>query len=319
MISVWVIGHKFSNWENWKECAQFNLLVKGFLDRKCDVKFITLDRLKIYDNSRLISYDNEIFEAPNIAILKTYVHGDYWKRKLLRLESLGTLIINSPKNAIDYDDKVNIYQKAKENEIPIPKTMCIPYTHCDDFTLNRIDENIGWPCIIKPNIGWGSTGLVVVDSKNDMPLAIKNSHKSYMENFQNYGLKPNHLIVQELIKAECMIIGIAIGSKVYTSVYHGMGISLKNTTFRNQKFYEKYNYLIANFEPPDDLVNLIMKVKNTFGLHVMRSEFFLTKSGYVLCEINTSANFGLTTLITRNNLGDETAKYALDVYLNSVR
>lgn len=319
MISVWIIGHTFPNWENWKECAQFNLLAKGFLDRNCDVKFITLDKLKVYDNSRLISYEDEIFEAPDIIIIKTYVQSNYWKRKFLRLQSLGSLIVNPPENAIDYDDKVNIYHKAKENGIPIPKTMCIPYAQCDNSILDQIDENIGWPCIIKPNIGWGSTGLVVINSKNDMSLAIKNSHKSYIENFKNYGLKPSHLIVQELIKAECMVIGIAIGSKVYTSIYHGMGISLKNTTFKNQKFYEKYNYLIANFDPPDDLVNLIMKVKDTFGLHVMRSEFFLTKSGYVLCEINTSANFGLTTLITRNNLGDETAKYILELYQSTMR
>jgi glutathione synthase/RimK-type ligase-like ATP-grasp enzyme len=319
MTTVWIIGHTFDGWDNWKEHVQFNLLAKGFLDRNCEVKFVTLDKLKIYENSKLICYDDEVFEIPNIIVLKTYIQSEVWKRKFSYLQSIGCFIVNPPKNAIDYDNKVNIYQKAKECNIPIPKTLFVPYTHCDDHMLKRIDEEIGWPCIIKPNRSWFSVGLTVVNSREDMANAIKISHQSYKENFGNFGVNPTHFIVQEIVNAECMVAAIAIGPKVYTSIFHGSRVSLRKTTFRNDDSYQKYKFLIVPFDPPNDLVQLVTKVRTSFGLNMMRSEFFLTKNGYVLCETNTTTSFGWTSLIPRINLADEIAEYVIDLYQTSMK
>lgn len=317
MTTVWIIGHIFEGWDNWKEHVQFNLLAKAFLDRKCEVKFVTLDKLKIYENSKLICYDDEVFEIPDIMIIKTPIQGNHsevWKRKLSYLQLQGCLVINSPKSAIDYDNKVNIYQKAKECGIPIPKTLFIPYTHCDNIMLNRIDDEIGWPCIIKPNRSWFSVGLTVVNSRDEMAAAIKSSHQSYKENFGSFGVNPTHFIVQEIVNAECMIAGIAIGPKVYTTIFHGNRVTLRKTTFRNNDDYQKYKFLIVPFDPPNDLIELINKVRISFDLDMMRSEFFLTKDGYVFCETNTTTSFGWTTLIPRINLADEIAEYVIKLY-----
>jgi glutathione synthase/RimK-type ligase-like ATP-grasp enzyme len=321
MGEAWIIGNVFPDWTNWKEYAHLNLLAKGLKERGFNPTFITLDKLKIHDNNRLISYGDEIYEAPDIAILKTNVYGDYWKRKLTRLQSLGTLVINKPINAVDYDNKVNIYQKAEKNGIPIPKTLFIPYTHCDDNSLEKIDKEIGWPCIIKPNLGWAGAGITTVNSKNDMNDAIKSSHQSYKDILGTYAPKPTHLVVQEMIDTECMIVVIVVGLKIYASVYHGSGTHLKKTIFKNHRLSEEYNkkYFVAAFNPSDDLSKLVMKIKDTFDLNAFRIELFLTKTGYVLCEINTSGHYGLTTLISRHNVADDVAEYAVNLYHASVR
>lgn len=321
MIDVWLIGHTFSGWDNWKEQAQFNLLAKAFSNYECEVKFVTLDKLKIYDNSRLISYDNEIFEPPNIVIIKTYIQSDFWKKKLFRLQELGSLILNDPIKAIDYDNKVNIYQKAKEVGIPIPKTMFMSYLNHDNLNVGEIENQVGWPCVIKPNLGWGAIGLTVVNSKDMMSESIAISHNHYKKNFGEYGLKPSHFIVQEMIEAEAMVSALMIGEKIYTSIYHGSGTHLTKTTYKNHQLRESYNkkYIVIPFNPPDDLVNLISKIKHSYGLHFFKAEFFITKSGFLLCEINTTAGFVLTSLLGRNNVADEIAKYSLKLYRNILK
>lgn len=321
MHEAWIIGNVFPDWTNWKEYAHVNLLAKALIKRGYNVTFITLDKLKIYDNSRLISYGDELFEAPNIAIIKTNINGDFWKKKLTRLQTLGTLIINKPINAIDYDDKINIYRIAKENGIPIPKTLSIPYHNCDHDTLEKIDKEIGWPCIIKPNVGWAGSGLTKVNTKNELYDAIKFSHQSYKDVLGDYGPKPTHLIVQEMINAECMIVVIVAGLKIYSSIYHGSGTHLKKTTFKDHPLHEEYNkkYFILPFDPPNDLIELAKKIKNIFDLDAFRIELFLTKKGYILCEINTSGNYGLTTLISRRNVADDVAEHAVNLYHSTVR
>ena len=321
MIDVWLIGHTFDGWDNWKEQVQFNLLAKAFLNLGCEVKFVTLDKLKIYDNSRLISYDDEVLEAPDIVILKTYIHTDFWKRKLLRLQTLGSLIINEPTKAIDYDNKINIYQKASESDIPIPKTLFMPYSHCDNTTLAEIDEKIGWPCIIKPNLGWGAIGLTTVESKNMMNESIKKSHKHYKENFGNYGINPSHFIIQEMIEAEAMVTAVYTGKSIHTTIYHGKGTHLTKTTYKNHELRESYlkNHLVVPFNPPSDLVELILKIKNSYDLTIFKAEFFITKFGFILCEINMTCGFTVGTLIGRNNMAAEIAEYALELYRTSVK
>ena len=316
MIDVWLIGHTFDGWENWKEQVQFNLLAKAFLSLGCDVKFITLDKLKIYDNSRLVVYDNEVFEPPNIAIIKTYIHTNFWKNKLSRLQEIGSLVINDPIKAVDYDNKINIYQKAQINNIPMPKTIFMPYSHCDDLKLNEIENTIGWPCIIKPNLGWGGIGLNIVNSRNDMRNSIISSHKHYNENFKGYGLKPTHFIAQEIVKAEGMISAINVGKNVYASIYHGSGTHLTKTYYKNNFLSDSYNkkFVVVPIDPPDNLIELISKIRNLYDLKLFKAEFFITQSGFSFCEINTTAGFILNSLISRINIADDIAKYAVNLW-----
>jgi hypothetical protein len=85
MTQVWILGNFFQNWKDLDKHYQYFMLRQEFEKNGCSVKFINTPDLIIRNNSKYIEYQNELLEAPDIAVIKTFMTGIYWKEKMRKL------------------------------------------------------------------------------------------------------------------------------------------------------------------------------------------------------------------------------------------
>ena len=319
MINVWILGNSFANWEKLENYYQYFTLVQEFKRHNCNVKIINIANLIIRNNSKYLEYENELLEAPDIAVFKTYLTGDFWKEKMRKLQSLGTFIINNPDNMIEYNDKISMYQKLKDSNIPIPKTIGLDIKTPIDDIIKNIEETIGWPCIIKPNYGWAAGGLFTCVNPNELKYAIANMQLS-MDTFMGKARpKPTSFVIQELVDAKYMLVFTSAGrDKFYTTMVYGKSSHLQKTTYKNSSLlnvFEKYGMTIQQ-KPSNEATNIFVSALDALGLDIVRAEIFVTDDGYKVCELNGSGSFGIPAIACRENIAKDIVNHMLLRYKN---
>lgn len=317
MINVWILGNYFSNWKDMKKHYQYSTLIKEFERRGCIVKFIDTPNLIIRNNSNYIEYENELLDPPDIALIKTFLTGEYWKQKMRKLQSMGTFILNDPDNMIEYTDKVKMYQKLKNSNIPIPKTIGIDIKTPIDDMIKITEEKIGWPCIIKPNYGWAAGGLFTCMNPNDLRYAIANMQLSLDTVMGKSRPKPTSFVIQELINAKYMLVFTSAGrDKFYTTMVYGKSSHLQKTTYKNNSLlsvFEKYGMTIQQ-KPSNEATNIFISSLEALGLDIVRAEIFVTNDGYKVCELNGSGSFGIPSIACRENIAKDIVECVMQKY-----
>lgn len=320
MINVWILGNYFFNWKNLDKHYQYSTLSAEFKKHGCIVKFIDTPSLIIRNNSNYIEYEGELLEAPDIALIKTFLTGDYWKQKMRKLQSMGTFILNDPDNMIDYTDKVKMYEKLKNAGIPIPKTINLDVKMSIDDMIKATKEKIGWPCIIKPNYGWSAGGLFTCMSSNDFRHAIANMQLSLDSVMGKSRPKPTSFVVQELVDAKYMLVFTSAGrDKFYTTMVYGKSSHLQKTTYKNSSLlnvFEKYGMTIQQ-KPSNEATNIFVSALDALGLDIVRAEIFVTDDGYKVCELNGSGAFGIPAIACRENIAKDIVKHIMQKYRSS--
>lgn len=320
MINVWILGNSFANLKNIENYYQYSTLASEFKRHGCTVKFIDTPNLIIRNNSNYLEYENELLEAPDIALIKTFLTGDYWKQKMKKLQSLGTFILNDPDNMIEYSDKVNMYQKLKKSNIPIPKTIGLNINLPVDKIIKATEEKIGWPCIIKPNYGWSAGGLFTCMNPNDLRYAVANMQTSLDTTIGKSRPKTTSFVIQELVNAKYMLVFTAAGrDKFYTTMVYGKNSHLQKTAYKNSpllNIFEKYGMTIQQ-KAPNEATDIFVSALDTLGLDLVRAEIFVTDDGYKVCEFNGSVGgFGIPSIVCRENIAKDIVNHMLLRYKN---
>jgi len=320
MISVWILGNYFSNWKDLRTHYQYSTLSTEFEKRGCIVRVIDTPSLIIRNDSNYLEYEGELLEAPDIALIKTFLTGDYWKHKMKKLQSMGTFILNNPDNIIEYTDKIKMYHKLKTANIPIPKTIGVDIKMPIDNMIKTAEENIGWPCIIKPNYGWSAGGLFTCMNPNDLRYAIENMQLSLDMIMGKVRPKPTSFVIQELINAKYMLVFTSAGrDKFYTTMVYGKSSHLQKTTYRNSpllNIFEKYGMTIQQ-KPSNESSNIFVSSLDALGLDFVRAEIFVTNDGYKVCELNGSGAFGIPSIACRENIAKDIVDHIMQKYRSS--
>jgi len=319
MINVWILGNYFSNWKNLERHYQYATLCAEFEKRGCVVKIIDTPSLIIRNNSNYIEYENELLDAPDIALIKTFLTGSYWKEKMQKLQSLGTFIINDPNSMIEYTDKVKMYDKLKSSGLPIPKTIGIDCKTKIEDIIKYTEEKIGWPCIIKPNYGWSAAGVTPCYNADDLILSLKNMNTSLDDVMGKNRPKPTSYVMQELINAKYMLVFTSAGKeKFYTTMVYGKNSHLQKTSYKNHislNIFEKYGLTIEH-RPSDEAKNIFVSSLSALNLDIVRCEIFVTDDGYKICELNGSGAFGIPAIACRENIAKDIVEHVLFRYKN---
>jgi glutathione synthase/RimK-type ligase-like ATP-grasp enzyme len=325
MLTVWLIAYNFDdpNFEI-EQHYQYHTMINAFKKLGCNVKYIIIGDMIIKEHSKFIGYQNELLDAPDIAMVTSFISkgADDWKNKFRKLKQLGTVILNDSDNLIDYTDKVKMYNKYIEAGVRIPKTISLPYNEgkYDNKYTQIIGDKIGWPCVIKPNYGWSSMGVSVchtpIDVMNSMQ-SIQPTMNDIMRKFSKLAPKVTHIIVQELIEADYMIAYTTCGiDLIYPTLSHGQANWLSKTTYKNHKLKEKYenHNLLLPYDPPPEARKLMQDSILALGLDFVRGELFATKDGFIVCEVNGGASFGMPSLAWRTHIANSMAQHAIYLY-----
>jgi predicted ATP-grasp superfamily ATP-dependent carboligase len=316
MTQVWILGNFFQNWKDLDKHYQYFMLRQEFEKNGCSVKFINTPDLIIRNNSKYIEYQNELLEAPDIAVIKTFMTGIYWKEKMRKLQSLGTFILNDPENMIEYSDKIKMYKRLNDVGVPIPKTMGIDCNSSFDDILS-VAEKIGWPCIIKPNYGWSTAGVFPCRHSNDLKNALANMQISLDDRMGKNRPKPTSYVIQELIDAKYMIVIVNAGKeKLHSTLLYGRHSYLQDTTYKNSPLFNIFNKhrMILEYQLPSEAKDIFLKALDALGLDFVRGEMFATENGYKICELNGSGAYGTTSITCRENIAKNIVAHIMNRY-----
>jgi glutathione synthase/RimK-type ligase-like ATP-grasp enzyme len=246
--------------------------------------------------------DDKPIDAPDLIINRHALAwpgpaDDYSKLSEAKiLEKHGTFIVNKIDQQIFALSKINAHQKYVDHDIPTPRTEIVDLLQ--NNIIEIIDENIGWPCVIK--WPYSCLGLKVILCKSPSNLQI------IIDENKILGTK---VIVQEYLDLNYMIgaHGIRDGN-----IEAQMQVIDPDTSTEN-KF--KANMARRNYRIPikttNEIRNLVQSALEALDLEWGRFDIFPTKDGLKICELNPSANMPWTEFASLNNIAGYMVDHAI--------
>lgn len=212
-------------------------------------------------------------ELPKFVLSRTGSGSNYANLSLLRtLESANVKVINSS-NAIELvKDKLHTAQLLKKNKIPTPKTKHI----VTPLDLKSIEEEIGFPCVVKAVVGSYGNGVHLCDTREDFVSLIE---------FITAAKSKRPLLVQEFIQTNP---GTDLRAWVIGEEVIGVMQRKSTTDFRANI---SRGGIGSTYPITQEIRRLSKKIMQLFGLQLAGIDFLFDKQGLTVCEVNSAPGF----------------------------
>tara|TARA_B100000767_G_scaffold275765_1_gene315270 strand:- start:22423 stop:23412 length:990 start_codon:yes stop_codon:yes gene_type:complete len=177
---------------------------------------------------------------------------------------------------------------ARSNKIPTARFFTLDQG--DDFTIEKIEKAVGFPCFVKANRAGSSFGVYKVYTPEELPTAIQ---KAFEED--------NQLLIETALEGR----EVSVGVYKWKNKIHVLPITeiiSENDFFDYQAKYKGKSQEITPAKIPEvwkeALIDLSTKIYKQMGLEgVVRSEFIFENGTPHLLEINTIPGMTLESLI----------------------
>ncbi|MDR0935017.1 MAG: RimK family alpha-L-glutamate ligase [Erysipelotrichaceae bacterium] len=252
----------------------------------------------IFNNGTLVAVEsgNVVTRLPK-ADFVIYMDKDKYLARLL--EKAGYLLIDSAQFTELCDDKMLTHIRLANNNIPMPKTIAGPLifdvNKIGDLSfLDKIEEELGYPLLIKGVYGSLGLNMVYIPSKEELIKEfIKMSDQPLL--FQEY-IKTSYGRSARVLVIDNRIIGAyeRYNPNDYRSNF-SIGASSKE--------------LILN----DEFIALANKISNELDIDYAGIDFLFDKEDRpILCEINSNAFFEEFEHVTKINVAKEYVKMVIN-------
>lgn len=248
--------------------------------------------------------DNQLVEAPDLIINRHALAwpgppNDYEKLSQAKmLESSGTFIVNKIDSQIEALSKITAHKKYVKANIPTPKTAIIDLLSDDAF--DRINDEIGWPCVVKWPFSCFGSKVILCKTRDDIILAMKEELQSNPINME--------VLVQEYLNLNYMMAAHVVKGR---NIESQMQFIAPNTTEKFKANIAKGNYRLPT-KTTNEMSDLVTAALDALDLEWARIDIFPTKEGLKICEVNPSGNMPWNELATLNNLAGHMVQHALD-------
>lgn len=204
----------------------------------------------------------------------------FWDKDLLlakQLENMGLRVYNSSEAIEVCDDKRKTHQRLAEGGFPMPKTVFAPFIYSnmprtDLSYLDRVISKLGFPLVVKE--AFGSFGQQVALMENRVDL----------ENWVvRVGGRPH--LYQEYIKeshGEDLRLNV-VGGKVVAAMKR-----ISKTDFRANI---TLGGTMESYQPTREERELAENVAKALRLDFAGVDLLQTKSGPLVCEVNSNVHF----------------------------
>lgn len=233
-----------------------------------------------FGNNGSASLD-DITDIPDIAYI-SYMLPPEKLAEVQRFRDRGVFFVNSPETVALCSDKIAIYNKMVEANIPHPKT----YILDRDTDFQNLD--LQWPCVIKPNNQSEETaspcaGLDVLLCTN--LIELKNNFDILSLRYQNTNTK---FMIQEYIESGDgnMLISSWVFGDVISS-FITIGDPIKNLLTHEDKFklHRDIGHQRIPIKTSENLHEFIQQIRIALNAEIFRIEAFCTNDGYKVCKI----------------------------------
>jgi hypothetical protein len=201
---------------------------------------------------------------------------DHW-------QSLGARVINGP-GVLAYDTnkarQLSLFRKAG---LDIPKTR-VAHRRAD---VARLAAEIGYPVMVKVNVGGSGTGMIRYDSAEELEAAV-------VDNLTPVGVDGVALIQEYVPAREARVIRCEVldGKLLYALALDGAG-STFDLCPADVCMVDKPTITLSEFKPPADITGAVEKVARMSGLDVGGIEYMIDDRDGTprFYDLNAMSNF----------------------------
>lgn len=264
-----------------------------FAKLNIDIEIINFNDVNVIasddPNGKIIVNGEEVDYPDFVLVVTVDERDDYKFRAVLRMfETLGINCINTVDSIEKAADKIYSFQIAKQfvPEIKLPKTILIS----PDVSLDFIEEEIGFPLVLKIMDGNQGKGISLVQTKKELDNILN------VVTASEFG---QELMVQEAILSSKGrdIRVIVVGGEVIHSFSRYNENDFKSNLHQGGS--------LDTFNPPQSLIDTSIKLADAFGLKLGSIDYLFgeNEDEFYLCEVNSVP--GISYIFNAQSKGDD--------------
>lgn len=268
-MSVWTITYSPDDYQQ-------SRLSEEFANANIDMSFKRLSKFSVIVNKTdqtSIIYDKINYKLPKCVLTR---FGSKHSVTVPRhFEYAGIPVINNADSMLAGRDKFNAHLRWFSKNIPTPKT--ILYT--TSTSVDIIENEIGFPCIVKPNPGSYGNGTHLCRTK-----------QQFIDHFNMLRALEIKvpLMVQELIpdRAGCDLRVFVVGNKALGAMER-IGPRLDDIRVLTDGEYGPR----AKYKLTDKIESLAVSAANAVGLEITGVDLLFDGDSFKICEVNVCPGF----------------------------
>ncbi len=270
-------------------------LIEEFEKQEIKIRVVDPQDVDIFvdkDDRKSILVTGKARTLPDFVIPRTGSGTTYFIKAILRhLERLGVVLINGSTAIDTVKDKLYTQQILGESKLPVPKTMLVRHPINSEF----IENNIGFPAIIKTLSGSFGAGVFLAETKRQFQDLIKLAEitkRSY------------NIIVQEFIKDSW---GRDI--RVFVLNHKVVGCMMRQATDDDFRANITRGGEGIPYQITEEIEWLGGESARLLDLDIAGVDLLFDNGGYRICEVNSSPGFEGMDKYTNTNIAEQIVNY----------
>ncbi len=289
-MTGWILYKKDIS-ESWET----QRLVEEFEKQDILIRVVNPQDVDIYvdrDDRKSILVAGKARALPDFVIPRTGSGTTYFIKAIIRhLERLGVTLINSSTAIDTVKDKLYTQQVLGESKLPVPKTLLVRHP----IKLEWVEQNIGFPVIIKTLSGSFGAGVFLAETKKQFEQLLKMAEitkKSY------------NIIVQEFVNDSW-------GKDLRVFVLNGkvIGCMMRQATDDDFRANITRGGEGIPYQITDEIEWLGGESARLLGLDIAGVDLLFDNGGFKICEVNSSPGFEGMDKFTKTNIAEEIVTY----------
>ena len=289
-MTGWILYKKDLS-ESWET----QRLVEEFEKQDIQIRVVNPQDVDIYvdrDDRKSILVDGKARALPDFVIPRTGSGTTYFIKAIIRhLERLGVILINGSNSIDTVKDKLYTQQVLGESNLPVPKTLLVRHP----INLEWVEQNIGFPVIIKTLSGSFGAGVFLAEDKKQFRQLLKMAEitkKSY------------NIIVQEFVNDSW-------GKDLRVFVLNGkvIGCMMRQATDDDFRANITRGGEGIPYQITDEIEWLGGESSRLLGLDIAGVDLLFDNGGFKICEVNSSPGFEGMDKFTKTNIAEDIVTY----------
>ena len=270
-------------------------LVEEFKKQDIKIRVVHPDDVDIFvdrDDRKSILVAGKARALPDFVIPRTGSGTTYFIKAIIRhLERLGVILINGSDSIDTVKDKLYTQQVLGESNLPVPKTLLVKHP----INVEWVEQNIGFPAIIKTLSGSFGPGVFFTDNKKQFKQLVKMAEitkKSY------------NIIVQEFIEDSW-------GKDIRVFVLNGkvIGCMMRQSTDDDFRANITRGGEGIPYQITEEIEFLGGESARLLGLDIAGVDLLFSNGGYKICEVNSSPGFEGMDKFTHTNIAEDIVNF----------
>ena len=289
-MTGWILYKKDLS-ESWET----QRLVEEFEKQDIQIRVVNPQDVDIYvdrDDRKSILVDGKARALPDFVIPRTGSGTTYFIKAIIRhLERLGVILINGSHSIDTVKDKLYTQQVLGESNLPVPKTLLVRHP----INLEWVEQNIGFPVIIKTLSGSFGAGVFLAEDKKQFRQLLKMAEitkKSY------------NIIVREFVNDSW-------GKDLRVFVLNGkvIGCMMRQATDDDFRANITRGGEGIPYQITDEIEWLGGESARLLGLDIAGVDLLFDNGGFKICEVNSSPGFEGMDKFTKTNIAEDIVTY----------